>query len=91
MKKYSLEDFKEKSEYAFSHLQEFALDYEKQDHIQFVFEFIFEELPTYEEIESHTPKMYPFFSISSQQKNPQRDHFAKNSCWWGNKVVSHTS
>lgn len=51
-------------------LETMVLNKEKPKEIESAFRFIFPEKASYEDLLSHTPKMYPIFSLQSQQKNP---------------------
>lgn len=67
--------------YHLTHLQELASDVEKPESIELIFRFIFQEKPSYEEILSHTPKIYPIFALQSQLKNPPEGDFSENVHW----------
>ncbi|EKE28205.1 MAG: NUDIX hydrolase [uncultured bacterium (gcode 4)] len=64
-----------------SHTDKMAFDKENPVMIELIFRFIFQEKPTYEEISSHTPNMYPIFALTSHQKNPSFDEFSCKSIW----------
>ena len=65
---FNKEEFKQISNIAITHLDKLAMKREKPELIQLVFWMIFEDKPTYEEIKSHTPKLFPLFSSESQTK-----------------------
>ena len=54
------------------------------------FRFVFQEKPTYEEISSHTPKIYPIFALRSQQKILHEGEFLENTGWQSSGQISHT-
>ena len=60
------------------HIGELASDSENPEKIELIFRFVFQEKPTYEEIKSHTPNIYPVFALQSQQKNPPEGEFLEN-------------
>jgi hypothetical protein len=68
----------EPTEKDISHMGELASDSENPEKIELIFRFIFQEKPTYEEIKSHTPNIYPVFALQSQQKNPPEGEFLEN-------------
>jgi hypothetical protein len=61
-----------------SYMGELASDSENPEKIELIFRFVFQEKPTYEEIKSHTPNIYPVFALQSQQKNPPEGEFLEN-------------
>jgi hypothetical protein len=71
-------EFRKFMNYCISHMGELASDSENPEKIELIFRFIFQEKPTYEEIKSHTPNIYPVFSLQSQQKNPPEGEFLEN-------------
>ncbi len=75
------DEFRRFIQYCISHLWGMASDKGNPERIDLVFRFVFQEKPTYEEISSHTPKMYPLFSLQSQQKNPPEGEFLENLNW----------
>jgi hypothetical protein len=77
----SLEEFKSYSKKIISNLENIVLDKQDPQSIQFLFDFIFEKYPTFEDVENQTLKIYPIFSISSQQKNPQNEDLVGNLKW----------
>ncbi|EKD44190.1 MAG: NUDIX hydrolase, partial [uncultured bacterium (gcode 4)] len=52
-------EFRKFMNYCISHMGELASDSENPEKIELIFRFIFQEKPTYEEIKSHTPNIYP--------------------------------
>ena len=74
-------EFKKFMNYCITHMGELASDKENPEKIELIFRFIFQEKPTYEEIVSHTPQIYPIFSLQSQQKNPPEGEFLENLNW----------
>ncbi|EKD29788.1 MAG: NUDIX hydrolase [uncultured bacterium (gcode 4)] len=75
-------EFRKFMVYHLTHLQELASDVEKPENIDLIFRFVFQEKPSYEEILSHTPKIYPIFSLQSQLKNPPEGDFSESMHWW---------
>lgn len=68
-------EFRKFMNYCITHIEKFASDSENNEKIELIFRFIFQEKPTYEEIVSHTPKMYPIFALQSQLKNSPEGEF----------------
>ena len=77
----SFEEFKLKTLFIVEHLEEILLNTQKYNELKVIFDLIFIEKPTYDEIKSGTPKIYPVFSYLKQQKNPSSDEFCQNTQW----------
>ena len=77
----NFEEFKLKTLFIVEHLQEILLNTQKQSELEVIFDLVFIEKPTYDEIKSGTPKIYPVFSYLKQQKNPSSDEFCQNTQW----------
>lgn len=81
----SFEEFKLKTLFIVEHLEEILLNTQKQSELEVIFDLVFIEKPTYDEIKSGTPKIYPVFSYIKQQKNPSCDEFCQNTQWHPHK------
>lgn len=46
-----------------------------------IFQFVFIEIPTYQEVVNRTPKVYPIFAYASQQKNSREGILETNLNW----------
>jgi hypothetical protein len=67
--------------YTPTHIEEFASYSVNPKKIDFLFRFVFPKNPTYEQIASHTPEMYPIFALQSQLKKPPEGEFSVNVDW----------
>lgn len=77
----SFEEFKLKTLFIVEHLEEILLNTQKHNELKVIFDLVFTQKPTYDEIKSGTPKIYPIFSYLSQEKNPSEDEFSNISQW----------
>lgn len=72
-----LDEFKYISNLILTQLDKLAIKTEKPEIIKLTFDMIFEETPTFEEIESHTIKMFPIFSVEAKKNLQMSGDFSK--------------
>lgn len=75
--------FKEFSFYIIEHLWKLLRQSQNLEELKVIFQFIFPKTPEYDEIVNRTAKVYPLFSLESQQKNPSEEEFSQNLKWQG--------
>ena len=61
----SAESFKEFSKNILTHIRNMLNNEKNERLVGMIFDILFEELPTFEEIQSNTAKMYPVFALVS--------------------------
>ena len=77
----SLDKFKYHSKKLITHIDKLALQRDKPEIINLVFDIVFDWKIEYEKINSHTNFFHSFWANLSQQKNPSCDEFSLNSKW----------
>lgn len=75
-------DFQKGIKHILKHLDRLAIKSDNQVAIGVIFDLIFITPPTYEELQSQTPQVFPIFAWESQEKKAKVCSFATNSSWY---------
>ena len=80
----SAEDFKNFSKDVFTHVGKLLSNEDRERSVGLVFDIIFEQMPTFEEVNTNTAQMYPVFALQSDKFNkntPQEGECVTNQLW----------